>query len=117
MKKEAAPLVRGANESRVSEAREVEPPADGERTPDHIGSTSIGNASLTPDEVEFRQELARFLDTTIWPATREDILANAADHGATDRVLEAYRGMPNGTYEGFPQVWETISGHREPRRI
>ena len=117
MKKAAEPLVRTANEPRVEESREVEPPADGERTPDHVGSSSIRYASLTHDEVEFRQELARFLDRTIWPATREDILRNAAEHGAPDHVLQAFGRLPAQTYDGFPTVWETISGHREPRKI
>lgn len=117
MKKEAKALVRGANEPRVSESREVEPPADGERTPDRVGSSSLGNASLTHDEVEFRQDLARYLDRTIWPATREAIMKNASEHGALDHVLEAFRRLPSRTYDDFPQVWEDISGHREPRRM
>jgi hypothetical protein len=91
--------------------------ADGEGMPDTVGSTSIGNASLTPDEVEFRQELARFLDRTIWPATREDLTRNAASHGAPDRVIEAFGRLPAGSFDGFPHVWEAVSGHREPRKI
>jgi hypothetical protein len=117
MKRETEPLERARNEPRVQESREAEAPADGESTPDPIGASSMGNASLTPDEVEFRQELARFLDRTIWPATREDILRNAAEHGATDRVFEAFGRLPSRTYDGFPEVWETVSGHREPRKI
>jgi hypothetical protein len=77
----------------------------------------MGNASLTHDEVEFRHDLARYLDRTIWPATREAIMKNASEHGAPDRVLEAFRGLPSRTYGAFPSVWEEISGHREPRRI
>jgi hypothetical protein len=117
LKKEVEPLERARSEPRMQESREAEPPADGERTPDPIGSSTIGNASLTHDEVEFRQELARFLDRTIWPATREDLMRNAAEHGAPDRVLEAFKRLPAATYEGFPNVWETVSGHREPRKI
>ena len=90
---------------------------DGEGLPDAIGSSSIGNASLTHDEVEFRQELARFLDRTIWPATRDDLMRNAASHGAPDHVLAAFGRLPSETFDGFPQVWEEVSGHREPRSI
>ena len=117
MKKEAEALLRSEREARTTESRLAEPPADGEPTPDPIVSSSIGNASLTHDEVELRQDLARFLDTTIWPATREGIVENAASHRAPDRVLELFGRLPPGAYEGFPNVWEAISGHREPRKI
>jgi hypothetical protein len=117
LKKGAEPLERTRHEPRAQESREAEPAADGERTPEPVGASTIGNASLTHDEVGFRQELARFLDRTIWPATRDELLRNAAEHGATDRVMNAFSALPARIYDGFPEVWETVSGHREPRKI
>lgn len=117
MKKQVAPLMNGTTESRAQEARMSEPPADGEPVPDEVVSSGGGPASLTHDEVELRQELARFLDTNIWPATREEILTNAERHNATAVALEHLGRLPQQTYPGFPEVWETISGHREPRRV
>lgn len=117
MKKQVAPLTNATTESRAQEARMSEPPADGEPVPDAVLSSRGGPASLTHDEVELRQELARFLDTNIWPASREEIISNAESHNATAQALEHLRRLPQQTYPGFPEVWETISGHREPRRV
>ena len=117
MKKQVAPLTNGTTESRAQESRWTEPPADGEPVPDEVVSSRGAPASLTHDEIELRQELARFLDTNIWPATRERILENAGEHGATDLAIQQLNRLPEGTYAGFPEVWETISGHREPRRV
>ncbi len=117
LKRQVAPLTNGLADTRAQEARAPEPPADGEPVPDEVVSARGGPASLTHDEVELRQELARFLDTTIWPATREQIIENATEHHATDLALGHLMRLPSGTYPGFPEVWETLSGHNEPRRI
>jgi hypothetical protein len=116
MKKDAGGLTRGTPvDPRAQESRAPEPPADGEPNPDEVISTTMGRASLSHAELELRHDLARFLDNTIWPATREEILVNAAEHNAPDHVIERFAAMPPGRYDGFPLVWETISGHHEPR--
>jgi hypothetical protein len=117
MKRQVAPLTNGTAETRAQEARQPEPPADGEPMPDEVVSARGGPASLTHDEIELRQELARFLDTTIWPATREEIIDNASAHHATEVAIAHLKRLPERTYPGFPDVWEAISGHNEPRRI
>ncbi len=119
MKREVDPLTRGAPvDSRAAESRASEPAADGERQPDQVGSTTeAGTGSLTPQEVELRQDLARFLDGKIFPATQDDVLANARSNGAPEHVTAWFKRLPNRTYEGFPEVWETGSGHDEPRAL
>jgi hypothetical protein len=98
---------------RVDDSLKQHAKPDGERAPDPIGSSSLGNASLTHDEVEFRQELARFLDRTIWPATRDDLLRNAAEHRATDRVLETFPG-PRSVASMRPCPFRSPMSRRRP---
>jgi hypothetical protein len=76
-----------------------------------------GTGSLTRQEVELRQDLARFLERKIFPATRDDIVKDAAEMGAPDHVIAWFKRLPERSYEGFPQIWEVGSGHAEPRKL
>lgn len=119
MKREVGSITQGApGESRVEEHREAEGAADGERVPDEVGSStdSSGTGSLTPEEVELRQDLARFVDR-IFPATKSELIENAKENGAPGHVVGWYKRLPDRSFEGFPEVWEVGSGHDEPRRI
>ena len=119
MKREVDSLTRGAPvDSRAEEFRASEAAADGEPRPDQVVSTNeAGTGSLTPQEVELRQDLARFLDGKIFPAAKDDILANARSNGAPDHVVTWFERLPDRSYEGVPQVWEAGSGHTEPRAL
>lgn len=118
LSREVAPLTHGEPvDSRAQESREKEDPADGERTPDAIGS-SDGDApprSLPPNEIERRHDLARFLERKFL-ATRDEILENAVEMHAPTDVLEQLKTLPPGTYNGFPQVWEALGGKIEGDR-
>lgn len=118
MKREVASITHGAPvDSRAEEFREHEAPADGEPTSDGVISTDQpGTGSLTPEEVELRQDLARSIDR-IFPATKEELVSNAIANGAPERVVAWYKRLPDRSYEGFPQVWEVGSGHTEPRAV
>jgi hypothetical protein len=118
LKREVASITHGAaGDSRVEEFREAEGPADGEHNPDEVHSSDTSRTgSLTPEEVELRQDLARFVDR-IFPATKAELLENARDNGAPSHVVGWYKRLPDRSFEGFPEVWEVGSGHDEPRRI
>ena len=53
--------------------------------------------SPTPEnwqDVELRSDLARHLDRTIWPTTRERLLEILTERNAGDRVLERVASLP-----------------------
>ena len=119
MKREVAPLTHGAPaESRADEAREHEAPADGQPNPDGV-VTSAADAparSLPHELVELRTDVARHLKGKIFPATREEILADAADNNAPDVVTALLQRLPPGDYDGFPAVWQALGGPVEGGR-
>jgi hypothetical protein len=96
MKKEARSFTQGSPvESRAQESREKEGPADGQPT---------------------RHDVARYLERRIFPASRDEILTNAANAGAPQGVIERLQRLPEATYEGFPQVWEAVGGQTDADR-
>lgn len=118
MKREVGSMTHGAPvDSRAEEFRETEASADGEPTSDGVIATSdAGTGSLTPEEVELRQDLARFLNRQ-FPAAKSELVADAVDNGAPDHVVAWFKKLPDRTYAGFPEVWEVGSGHDEPRSL
>lgn len=53
--------------------------------------------SPTPEDweaVELRSDLARHLDRTVWPATRERLLEILTERNAGDRLLELLTSLP-----------------------
>lgn len=120
MKRETDSLTQGAPvESRAQESREKEGPGDGQPTPDEI--TSSGAERVPPggigyDELELRQDLARFLEGSIFPATRSEVLANARKMNAPQRVVKYLEALPDRHYSGFPEVWTALGGRVEGDR-
>ncbi len=109
----------GPTDSRAEEKRESEGPTGAEDTPDHRlrgdrGMTS--DVSLTPDEVEARQDLARFLEGAAFPGTREELVDSARSMDATEPVLRQLSELPGGrTFENLQEVWTTLGGRPERR--
>jgi hypothetical protein len=114
MKKEAQSFTQGSPvDSRAQESREKEPPADGEPTPDEVVSTTVvGGEGLTHDELEARQDLARYIEGSIFPASREAIIADAEAMGAPEHVVTRLAQLPEGRYDGFPDVWKAVARSR-----
>jgi len=55
--------------------------------------------SPTPQDwaaVELRSDLARHLDRTVWPATRERLVEILTERNAGDRLLERVTSLPEG---------------------
>jgi len=115
MEHEVQSLVDGrGGESRAQESRVAEDEGDvspGTRWDDH-DDQGIGVSRLTADD---RAELARFVASAHWPATREDLIEAADDDHATDRVLELLGQLPHGpgTYENLQAVWKALGGEVE----
>lgn len=115
MEHDVQSLVDGrGGESRAQESRVAEDEGDsnpGARWDDH-DDQGIGVSRTTADE---RAELARFVASVQWPATREDLVGAAAGDNATDRVMELLGRLPHGpdTYENVQAVWKALGGDVE----
>jgi hypothetical protein len=114
LKEEVASVSRG---SPVQEARERGRP-ESEPDPDEVvsvGQEDVAPRSLPQDELERRQDLGRYLERK-FPATREEILESARNMDAPPEVLSELEQLPDGTYEGVPEIWETLGGKVEGGR-
>jgi hypothetical protein len=120
MKEESRSFTQGAPvESRAQESREKEGGSDDQPSPDAVITTGDGDTpprALSHEELELRQDLARFLDGSIFPAGRIEIMANAAEHHAPPEILDRFKRLPDRSFEGFPEVWAALGGRVEGDR-
>jgi hypothetical protein len=57
------------------------------------------------EAIELRSDLARHLDRTAWPATRERLLEVLASHQAEQRLLDLVSPLPEGaTYASLAEL-------------
>ena len=115
---ETEALERGAPvEPRAEEWRQHEPAADDEPEPDAVlTSASRPPGGLSHDEIEARSELARRLQPSIFPATKDALLQNAEERHAPARVTELLRRLPEeATFENIQAVWTALGGPAEHR--
>jgi hypothetical protein len=77
---------------------ETEPDDETEREATWAPAARLGD-SPTPEDweaVELRSDLARHLDRTVWPATRERLQELLTERNAGDRLLELLTSLPEG---------------------
>ena len=119
LKRELSSLVKGSPvESRATEAREQEGPADGEPAPDAL--LTGGPAPATPDalthaEVGARNELGRHVQPSVFPADRAALIESARGMGASDELIARLEQLPEGTFDHLEAVWEALGGRVEYR--
>jgi hypothetical protein len=108
-------LTHGAPiESRAEAEREQEGPADDEPVPDSVVERcDIRDAAS--DDYELRSEIARHLEPSAFPASRDEIIGVAPREQAPDEVLRWLERLPEGRYPNFEAVWEALGGRRERR--
>jgi hypothetical protein len=119
LKHDTQSLTRGAPvESRATEAREQEGPADGEPTPDallHGDRPSPNPDTLSHDEIEARSELARHLQPSVFPADRAGLIESARRMNASDDFIAQLERLPDGVFDHLEAVWEALGGRVEYR--
>jgi hypothetical protein len=100
--------LRAERETRAEEWREVEPSAEGDPDVDAdpagtlVGGTPVG---MTPDAVEARAELARWLVRHDFPSTGAELVERARDHRAPDAIVAELERLPaEQTYERIGDV-------------
>ena len=119
LKHDTASLRRGGpSEARSEEFREQEGPADGEPTPDARiqGGGDIPGAGLSPDDLNGRAELARYLEHRQFPARPDELAAHARARHAPDSVLALLERAPDQVYETVAEVWVALGGRVENPR-
>jgi hypothetical protein len=121
MEHEVESLLRGAPvESRIDESRVKEDAGEGEPVPQSL-VTELPDAEagdeagggLSHGDVAARSELAIHLRPSIFPATRDDVLACAEEEHAPEHVVGQLRVLPDGEFGNVQEVWEALGGKRE----
>jgi len=114
-------LVRSGHPTRVEEFRDPEPAGEDQPTGDeHLmgpGREPGTAPGLTPDDVETRSEIARFLDRSALPGSRDDLLASAEQNQATQRVLDLLQQLPaDAQFENVQDVARALGLGTEEHR-
>ena len=65
--------------------------------------------------VELRSDLARHLDRTVWPVSRERLLEILAERNAGDKLLELATSLPEGHYGSLRELLRALDLEPEER--
>jgi hypothetical protein len=115
-------MMTAGRETRGEDWKSSEPSGedqpDVDRSPDGTLAGGVPEG-MTPEDIELRSEIAARLGKGCWPGDAEALLVRAAEMNATERVLNALRGLPAGRdYANMQEVWAALSGgHVEARRF
>lgn len=120
MAHETAGLVQGGHSTRAEEWRDPEP--SGEDQP--LAAASLGAEDrrgtpegMTPQDVQARSDIARFLGTAAFPGSREELLATARENQAPQEVLHRIGSASDGTFENVQDLARAIGiGTEEGRQ-
>lgn len=117
MDHEVRGVVQGGTDSRTDEFHSAEPAGEDQPEATWAGSgarTGGAPPGMTPEEVEGRSNLGRFIPMASLPGDREALMAGATDLNAPDNVLAQLASLPEGeTYQTVSQVWEALGHHNE----
>jgi hypothetical protein len=114
---ETEPIERTGHTGRAEESREPEPAGDDQPEVDLAPDTTLTGGTpdgMTPDDVEGRSELARFLRPSAFPAEARALLRIAQSQGATGQVVDELQRLAQGSgdrsFENVQDVWQAL-GH------
>ena len=97
---------------------EEEPDDETEREATWAPGARLADSAIPEDweAVELRSALARHLDRTVWPATRERLLEILTERNAGDRLLERVTGLPEGQrYASLRELTQALGLEPEER--
>jgi Protein of unknown function (DUF2795) len=118
LKREVRSELQAHRATRAEEWLEAEPPAEDE--PEATWAPE-GRPGGTPpgeswDTIELRSDLARHLDRTAFPATRERLLEILAAHQAEQRLLDLVSPLPeDATFANLGEVLRALGMPFEER--
>ncbi|MHB2022921.1 MAG: DUF2795 domain-containing protein [Mycobacteriales bacterium] len=114
-------LVRGGHEPRAEEWLSAEPAGEDEPEPDltaGVGAAGGAPPGMTPEDVSGRAKLATYLERTVFPAVRTQLIEVAIQRRAPDRVVDLLRLLPSGrVFDNVTEVWQTLGGGVEGERF
>lgn len=120
LKRAAEDLERSGKEPRADTAREQEAPGEDQPEPDAApdgtltGGTPVG---IDPTDVQWRSELARFLEHSAFPGSRETLMDSARSNDAPDQLVELLALLPPAReFQHVQEVWEALGGNVESKR-
>jgi hypothetical protein len=104
LKKETEGELRANRPLRAEEEVEVEPfPSEPAGEAARTGAPPPG---MTPEGVTVRNELARHLDRSVYPARRSALLGSLHRHQAPDTLVERVESLPGDRV--YPNVQEVV---------
>jgi hypothetical protein len=114
LKHETAGLESGGHATHAEEWRDPEPAGEDQVVDSAlVGGTPPG---LSPEEVEARSELARYLGLACFPGTPAELLEAAASNGAPETMLNQLRTLPTEIeLENVAELWQALGGGLEER--
>jgi hypothetical protein len=121
LKHETQGEVRAGRSTRAEEWREPEPAGEDQPTgdrmilPDDLRSAPPG---MTPEDVEARSELARYLGIHAFPGDRGTLVQTARENQATDAVIRALESLPGDRqFENVQDVARAMVMGTEEQRM
>jgi hypothetical protein len=121
MEHEVRGMLQGGVDTRVEEWRDPEPAGEDQPTATrapHGYERAGAPAGMTPEEVDQRSRIGRFIPLSALPGDRDNLLAAARDWAAPRDVIDRLAALPpDQVFETINQVWAALGGHNEERRI
>jgi hypothetical protein len=126
MAHEVEGYIRAGRDTRAEEWRSPEPPSDDvEELTEAGGARRAGlppggwAAGMSPQDVEERSELARWLGRAVFPAGRDEVIDHLRAQHAPDAVIDSVLGAPSDALFGSSgELWRALHGEEnvEPPR-
>jgi hypothetical protein len=112
LKKETGSIpAEGATEKREEYHR-----VEGLTDEDPGGIPEPGTPSgMSPEDVELRSDLARYLVPSAFPADKATLITTARENNAPNLVLRTLDRLGEGEFENVQAVWEALGGSVEER--
>jgi hypothetical protein len=120
MNREVSGAVLGTAGGRAEEWRQPEPAGEDQPEPTTapVGYDRSGTPQgMTPDEVEQRSRLGRYLTLAALPGDRATLRRSAEENDAPDDILAQLDRLPSDTeFQTVSEVWAALGHHNETRR-
>jgi hypothetical protein len=120
MSHEVRAIVQGGVDSRAEEASDPEYPGEDQPNVTWQGDgTRTGGApvGMTPDDVEERSRLGRYIPRSSLPGNRDDLVVGAVGLHAPDDVIDLLKQLPaEEKYATVSQVWAALGRPNEEVR-